>query len=405
MGLTAMMKQELRPKWVEAGSVFTPGSPVNERDLFAGRIPQLNKIIGAISQRGYHAVLFGDRGVGKTSLANMLSSHLRAVDPRYLIGKLNCDANDTFASIWKKALRDITFEKRQSGIGFTPDVERTVTSLADTLDSQLSTDDIRRVLGNLSLVAPTLLILDEYDRITDRSVATLVSDTIKALSDFGVGASILIVGVAESVDKLIEGHQSIERALVQIPMPRMSHEEIQQIFEKGCARLGMELDASARAHLVNLAQGLPYIAHLLALHSSRAALEENSLVIRREHVDRGIQDSLEQWQQSIKSDYYDATKSQQPGSIFREVLLACALAEVDELGYFTAASVRSPLRSITDREYDIPNFSRHLKEFSEKSRGAVLQRTGEKRRLRYRFSSPLMRPYVIIKGHAEKLID
>ncbi len=398
------MDTEFEAKYYNVGSVFTPGSPVNERDLFAGRIPQLQKIVAAISQRGYHAVLFGDRGVGKTSLANILVAHLRTIDPRYLIGKINCDGNDTFASIWRKALRDISITKTQIGIGFNAEEVRIVTSLADTVQDSLTTDDLRRLLTNISSLAPLLFVLDEYDRIADRTVSILISDTIKALSDFGVGASILVVGVAESVGNLVEGHQSIERALVQIPMPRMSHEEIGQIFDKGAARLGMSLEEGARSHLVNLSQGLPYIAHLLALHAARAALTQESLLISREDVDTGIRASLDQWQQSIKTGYYHATKSQQPGNIFREVLLACAVAEVDELGYFTAAAVRSPLRNITQRDYDIPNFSRHLKEFSEASRGAVLQRVGEKRRLRYRFSSPLMRPYVVIRGYDEKLI-
>lgn len=51
-------------KTLEINKVFTPGSPVNERDLFAGRILQISTLIEATSQRGYHAVLYGERGVG-----------------------------------------------------------------------------------------------------------------------------------------------------------------------------------------------------------------------------------------------------------------------------------------------------------------------------------------------------
>ena len=84
-----------------------------------------------------------------------------------------------------------------------------------------------------------------------------ISDTIKALSDFGVNASIVLIGVADSVTELVAGHGSIERALVQIPMPRMSAEEIAQIVENGLARLGMTIDQGAKSHLVHLAQGVP----------------------------------------------------------------------------------------------------------------------------------------------------
>jgi hypothetical protein len=74
------------------------------------------------------------------------------------------------------------------------------------------------------------------------------------------------------------------------------------------------------------------------------------------------------------------------------------------MGFFSAAAVRTPLRTLTDREYDIPNFAQHLKNFSEESRGAILFRTGETRRIRYRFTSPLHRPFIIMKGFKDGLL-
>lgn len=388
---------------VRAGQVFTPGSPVNGRDLFAGRLDQLQKLMDGVSQRGYHAVLFGERGVGKTSLANMVVQVMQMNG--YIVSKVNCDASDSFDSIWRKALRDITYTNKSVSPGFLPVTQSTITSVASTLPEVLTPDEVRRTLTMMGAHAPVLIILDEFDRLLHGCAASVgISDTIKALSDFGVNASIVLIGVADSVTELVAGHGSIERALVQIPMPRMSAEEIAQIVENGLARLGMTIDQGAKSHLVHLAQGVPYIAHLLALYSTRMALQEGKIHIARAHVDAGINRSLDQWNQSIKNAYYQAVKSAQPGNIFKEVLLACALAEIDELGYFAAAAVRGPLREITGRELDIPNFSSHLKQFSEEIRGGILERVGESRRLRYRFVSPLMKPYIIMRAYAEKLI-
>jgi len=248
-------------------------------------------------------------------------------------------------------------------------------------------------------------VFDEFDRIRDGHVSTLMADTIKTLSDYSVHATIVIIGVADSVDELIGEHQSIERALVQIPMPRMSPDETGQIVTNGLERLKMSISPDAFEEINSLSQGLPYITHLLALHSTRAALNRRVRMLETSDVDAGIKEALDQWQQSIKSSYYYATKSQQPGNIYREVLLACALADTDDLGYFAAADVRGPLRQITGKSYDIPNFARHLKELSESGRGDMLSRTGEKRRLRYRFNSPIMRPYIVMRGFAEQLLD
>src|SRR5262245_34355728 len=104
----------------EVGSVFTPGAPINDRELFAGRIEQIRQIMTAISQRGYHAVLFGERGVGKTSLSNVLINFLNEPPSTgYVLSRVNCDASDDYASLWRKALRDIVTSKVRPGIGIT----------------------------------------------------------------------------------------------------------------------------------------------------------------------------------------------------------------------------------------------------------------------------------------------
>ncbi|TRW17614.1 AAA family ATPase [Glacieibacterium frigidum] len=391
-----------------AGQVFTPGSPVNERDLFAGRIEQLDKVEEAISQTGYHAVIYGERGVGKTSLANVLRRIYQINDidvPEYFsVAKVTCDAGDNFYSLWRKAAGEILVPVESPGLGFGAVDTMTLKHLADWLPESPSPHDIRRLLDQLTRERPALVIFDEFDRLSDDSARDLMADTIKALSDNGSSVTIVIVGVAISIEQLIRSHASVERALVQIPMPRMSKSEIKEIIDKGLARLKMSIEKKALAQLVSLSQGLPYIAHLLALNVTRAALLANRIVLQSADVESGISKSLEQWQQSIKTSYYDATRNPQPGNIFKEVLLACALAETDDLGYFTAPAVRTQVRQITGRNYDIPNFARHLKLFSEDSRGGMLERMGETRRLRYRFVGPLLRPFIIMKGVEQGLI-
>ena len=253
-------------------------------------------------------------------------------------------------------------------------------------------------------MASLIVIFDEFDRIKNTEVITAKADTIKALSDNSVNATVLILGVANSVSELIREHQSIERALVQIPMPRMSDDEIRSIIDKGLARLTMAIDDAAREDLVLFSQGVPYIAHLLCIYTCRAALATGRKTIYASHVEQGMNRSLDQWQQSIKALYNEAIQSPRPGHIYKKVLLACALAEVDELRFFTTAAVKRPLFRITNRDFESFNYGRHLKELSEPARGRVLQRVGESFRLRYRISNPILRPYIIMRGIKDRLI-
>jgi len=61
---------------IDAGQVFTPAAPIDAESLFAGRNTQIRQVVDAVIQKGQHAIIFGERGVGKTSLANIISTKL-----------------------------------------------------------------------------------------------------------------------------------------------------------------------------------------------------------------------------------------------------------------------------------------------------------------------------------------
>jgi ATP-dependent Clp protease ATP-binding subunit ClpA len=53
-------------------SILFDGAPIDEEDLFAGRANEVRRIIEAVFAKSKHAVLFGEKGVGKTSPSNGL---------------------------------------------------------------------------------------------------------------------------------------------------------------------------------------------------------------------------------------------------------------------------------------------------------------------------------------------
>jgi hypothetical protein len=91
---------------MDASRVFTPAAPIDDRTLFAGRRTQVRQVIDAINQKGQHAIIFGDRGVGKNSLANVLASFLPA-GGSVISRRINCDAGDSYNSVWEKVFEEI----------------------------------------------------------------------------------------------------------------------------------------------------------------------------------------------------------------------------------------------------------------------------------------------------------
>src|SRR5688500_18005312 len=102
----------------ELARAFTPSAPIDRSSLFAGRHTQVTKLINAVNQRGQHAVLFGERGVGKTSLANVLKDFLAQFGASFNVASTNCDAESTFASIFKILLSELPVEYHEKGMGF-----------------------------------------------------------------------------------------------------------------------------------------------------------------------------------------------------------------------------------------------------------------------------------------------
>jgi MoxR-like ATPase len=92
------------------GQAFTPGAPINSRDLFAGRTEQIKRVINTIFRRGQHVVLFGERGVGKTSLARTLFDILVFSGmSNYNIARVNCSDGMDFEAIWRSAFKEFVF--------------------------------------------------------------------------------------------------------------------------------------------------------------------------------------------------------------------------------------------------------------------------------------------------------
>jgi Cdc6-like AAA superfamily ATPase len=397
----------------KAGHAFSPSAPISRVTLFAGRHQQVMRSIDIVYRRGQHGIIFGERGVGKTSMANLIADFISQSDkvdapPKFLTPRVNCTAGSDYDSIWREVFGRISYFENSGQTGLA------MGNFASALkDKKLDPGTVQNILEAISTQQDLIIVIDEFDRLRDSKSRRLMADTLKTLSDHSINATIFLVGVADTVDQLIAEHQSVARALMQIQMQRMEDDEIKEIIHKGLDRFNsqsedFQLHATDEAidWIITLARGLPHYAHLLAQKACYSAIQEEEPEISRDHVMQGVSSAHDEIQQSTLSSYDTAVYSAHKNATLSETLVACALAQTDRLGFFAPRDVQNPLSRIRKRErLQIASFSNHLEEFCESKRGAVLEKRGDKRRVRYRFTDSLMAPYVIMRALSEGKID
>ena len=356
---------------------FTPSGPVQTRAAFAGRDEQRLQLAGAIAQPGRHAIVYGERGVGKTSLTNVLPEMLAVLNTGHAPNsvRVNCDDAANFRTLWTQ----IAYRLGQ------PE--------ADTWETgDPRPEDVRRMLEQVR--PPTVVVIDEYDRLADDAALSMMADTIKTLSDNLVGTKLVLVGVADTIDALIGEHESVRRAIEQVLLPRMTPNEIIEVVSNGLERVEMQASQAALHRISRMAEGLPSYAHALPLHAASRAVMSDRITVEVEDVEAAAGTIVQT--HSSRSLYLQAVSSPHGNNNYPAVLAACALAEKDELGYFTPAAVREPLSRVLGRPVDIPNYTSNLSGFLTHERGEVLQRIGEARRRRFRFRDPMLQPFAIM---------
>jgi hypothetical protein len=362
---------------------FTPGPAINEVAQFAGRKATIQRLQD----------IAVERGVGKTSLANVFYKDLNSTTKKVREIAIDADTGDSFDSLWRKVFRRIKWPQDD-----------------ETLDLQfpnaIEPDHVFLQLIRFSQNEIPIIIIDEYDRIDDLSCRVLMTDLIKSLARLPNNPTLILVGVAENILQLVSDHASISRNLVQVPMERMTSEEINEVISSRIKRLRMRISSDALWRISYFSSGLPFYAHSLGKYSAIAAVEKHKLDIDENTVLSSIESCILDVDYTIAESYTRATeKIYRKGNIFARVLAACALTEMDQLGQFAAADVEGPLSDIMGIQYKASAFSFSLNEMAGPERGNVLKKTGSRRTFRYHFSEAAMQPYIVMRSLRDGVIS
>jgi len=377
-------------------SALFDGAPIDEEDLFAGRSTEVRRILETVLSRSKHVVLFGERGVGKTSLSNIFWKRFNKTLRSFVVARIQAGPQDDFSSLWTRALEELNaagvFAGKAEYVNFDFNYET------------ITPSQVRRELQKCGANALPIIIIDEYNEVKDAEAKRLTANLIKEFYDFSITTTVIIVGVAENISELIEDHSSIGRAIVQIPLNRMSASELKEIIQERISRTVMEFSTDAILTIVSLSRGLPYFTQTLSKHAALHAIADRRLEILNDDVEASMEKFIEDAEKGFQESYRTATRSNQV-NFFEESLLACALAKTDDEGFFTANDVVEPYSAILKEKKRIAHFDKHLRRFSSDEGGNILIKRGGDRQQTFRFADPMMQPYVIIRGIQSRMID
>lgn len=391
--------REERIRQSKVREVFTPHQPINKIDLLFGREKEVQKLIENVNTPGQHVLLFGDRGVGKSSLANVAQFILLGNGHRQGFMK-RCDSEDTFETIVQGPLRavgaDLQLERVTQGRRRSRDmgVEKGVvlrfgraSEIVETFKASgtLSPSVVAEALQALN----GLLVVDEADAIANSKDKRKIAELIKHLSDNGSGFKIMVVGIAGTGDELTAAHPSVERCLKETHLSRMSSGELSQIITNGAAKLELKFTRGASGAIVRLSSGYPYFTHLLSLKCAEEAIAGGYKEIGVEDLEYALQAAVEEAEGALKRRYDNAIRSSNT-DMYRIILMAAASVGQGE---FAAQGLREAISAITGEVISQGTLNNYFKRLVSTDGTTLLRRVDKGF---YRFEDPRMLSFVRI---------
>ncbi len=309
--------------------------PVVSRESFAGRHDPMGRLINAIEEQRVHVVIYGERGIGKTSLSHVFAETAR--EARYHVIYASCGMAANFPDMFRSILTRIPRIYHNSVLPNSAEAEA-----GDNFDVMLPEGEFgaRQLADVLTGVVGTrvLIILDEYDRVIDVNFRREVAELIKNLSDRAARVQLIITGVALNLDELIGYAPSIRRNITGLPMTAMSRAEIRELLRMGERAADIVFNDDAVSTIAQMSGGSPYLVRLLGHQAGLLALDERRDIVVEGDARRSVDLVIRDWQASLPR-RVQSNLSREETKAHWQLLVAAAKAGSSADGWFTVDDV------------------------------------------------------------------
>lgn len=422
-------------------NAFQPSKEIDNSAKFVGRIEKVKESYLGLISAGSHLAVIGNRGIGKTSLARQIEhisqgkndlleklkidfdKDLDFFTVYYACGNAISDISDLLTKLLssKNCFEEWIYDIQQSSTTSTaisPKIGLSALGVKAGVDGENKTEvlsepaitshDVETIFTNTmkELLKRNLtkdgilIILDEFDQIKNPSG---FASFLKAISTNVPKVKFCLVGVAQDLQNLIKEHQSSDRLFAGsiISLPSMTASELKGIIKIAEEFVNSKITFTEEASnkLVNLAQGHPYMVHLIGKYAFRFAFEKSNHLIQPSDIDHTVKSIAERgYDPVLEGRYKKAVQSSEQ----REIVLK-SLAEVKKENgeVFTSEAYR-----IAENQ-GVENSSHYVGQLVTEDFGAEILRERERF---YRFKDSLFatyvnaRPYMLKKQPANKEI-
>ncbi len=309
--------------------------PVVARETFAGRRDAMSALINAVEEQRVHVVVYGERGIGKTSLAHVFAETAR--EARYHVIYASCGTAANFPDMFRSVLARIPRLYHASVLPNSPEGEKAGTFETMLPEGPFGARELAEVLSGV-VGTRVIVILDEYDRVVDVNFRREVAELIKNLSDRAARVQLVITGVALNLDELIGYAPSIRRNIAGLPMTPLAPSEVRDLLRMGEVAAEITYSKDALTLITRMAGGSPYLVRLLGHQAGLTALtakrDEVSYADARTAVEKVIAD----WQASLPR-RVQANLVREEARTHWSLLIAAARAGSTADGWFTIDDV------------------------------------------------------------------
>jgi uncharacterized protein len=385
---------------------LSPTTPIRSSQFLRGRKEILENIRRSFLQPGRHVFIHGDRGVGKTSLAQTAANEQPG--PPILIG---CDNASTFYQVArnlieklapsdptiKKVSRTAKVEAGWKGFisaGARQTVERGGIPTLSTIEDAISVVGYQATKrGDTPVV-----IFDEFERIKDPAERMNFADFIKQVGDQTVPLKLIFCGIGSSLGDLLDAHHSCYRYLTAISLERLNVVPCMEIIDGASSALNLFVDDSTMLRIAQISDGFPHYVHLLTEKLLWQAFEDYEVIsaTKPSHYSGAVKAAVHDIEPHLKQLYEKATLKYKD---YDEPIL-WAVADHHSLKRRSIDIFNSYKRILVSQgqtPLDRERFNRRINTLKRATHGAILKAN---RQGWYEFSEPVVRGYVRLRAEA-----